>query len=140
SRVRCFRFALGSRAGSVSIARKQDSQTYSLRYPAALDDLETETVTVNTIDAFTATHKVDRIDLLKIDTEGYEQRVLLGAVQVLSENRVGPILLECTLDRADAVHTCFTEVANFLAGFDYHLVAIYDQITWREPIRLAYFN
>jgi len=47
-----------------------------------------------TLDEFCETNKIDFIDLLKIDTEGHEWDVLLGARRMLSERRIQFIQFE----------------------------------------------
>ena len=37
---------------------------------------------------------VERIDVLKVDVEGYEPAVLRGAARLLSEGRVGAVVCE----------------------------------------------
>jgi FkbM family methyltransferase len=42
-------------------------------------------VRTNTIDAFAASHKIHRIDFIKIDTEGAEQRVVKGGMKTIHQ-------------------------------------------------------
>ncbi|MEO6812083.1 MAG: FkbM family methyltransferase [Isosphaeraceae bacterium] len=53
-----------------------------------------EVVPVRTLDACLDEWGVDRVDLLKIDVEGFEPRVLRGAARSLAEGRIGAILAE----------------------------------------------
>ena len=43
------------------------------------------------LDDYCAARKIDRIDFLKIDTQGYESRVLAGAGRVLAAHAIGLI-------------------------------------------------
>lgn len=54
------------------------------------------TVNTETLDAFIKKNKITNIDLLKIDTEGFEDRVLLGAKNALSKTRF--LFIEVTLE------------------------------------------
>lgn len=47
-----------------------------------------------TLDKFIATQKVNKIDLLKIDVEGYELTVLKGAKQLIAEHKIELIQFE----------------------------------------------
>ncbi len=49
---------------------------------------------VETLDRMAELRNLEHIDLLKIDVEGFEHHVLLGASRLLSERRVGAILCE----------------------------------------------
>ena len=51
-----------------------------------------EQVRMQTIDKFSVTNEVTQIDLLKIDTEGYELAVLKGAIQSIANTKI--ILIE----------------------------------------------
>lgn len=53
-------------------------------------------VKVSTIDRYCADKKIERIDLLKSDTQGFELEVLKGARHMLVERRVGAIYVEIT--------------------------------------------
>lgn len=141
--VTCFRLGLSDRVGDVPIILQTDSQTHSLepRNPASpTGHSAVETVPVTTLDAFATSRAWKTVDLLKIDTEGHELAVLRGAQQQFEQKRIGAVLLETTLDPADTTHTQLALVSDFLAPFDFHLTAIYDQVIWAPPARLAYFN
>jgi FkbM family methyltransferase len=58
---------------------------------AAEDPGETITVQTDTLDAYVARKSLERVDLIKLDTEANEHRVLAGAGRVLAEHR--PIIL-----------------------------------------------
>ena len=51
-------------------------------------------VQITTLDKYAELNGIQRIDFLKIDTEGYETAVLLGSESLLNEKRVSLILLE----------------------------------------------
>lgn len=48
----------------------------------------------STIDSYVNENDIDKIDLLKIDTEGHEFQVLMGAKKTINENKIGYILIE----------------------------------------------
>jgi FkbM family methyltransferase len=51
-------------------------------------------VEVSTVDRFVGEHGIDRIDLLKTDTEGHDLQVLRGALETIRAERVGLIQFE----------------------------------------------
>ena len=59
-------------------------------------------VRVVTLDDYCAEHHVARIDLLKIDVEGFELQVLRGARRMLEEGRIDAIQFEVTLIRTSS--------------------------------------
>jgi len=57
-------------------------------------------VTTTTLDAFAEIMGIDQIDYLKIDAEGFEDKILSGAHRLISENRIGTIQLEFNIHNA----------------------------------------
>lgn len=53
-----------------------------------------ETIELTTLDTVCTQHSVDYIDLLKIDVEGHEYKVLLGARAMLAAKAIGAIQFE----------------------------------------------
>ena len=54
----------------------------------------TEPVPLTTIDRFLAEERIDRVDLLKLDVEGHELKVLQGAREALAAGRIDTIQFE----------------------------------------------
>jgi FkbM family methyltransferase len=141
--VICHQLALGDQPGVVEILNPEHSQTYTLKkqVPAqAQSTALTTSVTVSTLDAFLRNMTVGRIDLLKLDVEGYELKVLTGAHETLSTKPPKFLLVEASLDKDDEIHSPFMELDTFLSKYQYRLLSIYDQVIWPNPNRLAYFN
>lgn len=57
-------------------------------------DLMKIPIEIKTIDGYCLEKNINKIDFLKIDTEGYELNVLKGAKRMLLENRIGIIQFE----------------------------------------------
>lgn len=70
-----------------SIYKQPLEITYKLK-------IKKTTVSVTTIDQFMKQKNLNSIDFLKIDTEGHEYKVLLGARKALKQNKIGIILFE----------------------------------------------
>lgn len=62
--------------------------TNSLHQQPGLENGATETVPTTTLDAYAREADINRIDILKIDTEGHDVAVLRGAEGMLSEGRI----------------------------------------------------
>jgi FkbM family methyltransferase len=86
-----------------------------------------QSVPVTTLDAYAAKHGIDRIDLLKIDTQGFELRVLQGARGLLQAGRVRSVLLELNFMALYQDQAPPYEVMAFLAKHDLHLVDFYEK-------------
>ena len=72
-----------------------------------------------TVDGFCTQHEIDRVDFLKIDTDGYELRVLRGAKATILRDRP-PILIE--------LGYMVEDLGDSLAQF---LLTIYDELGYR---------
>ena len=77
------------------------------------------------LDGFCAENKVDRINLLKLDTQGSEVNILRGASNSLSSERIDVILTEFFFvphyDGAPLLH----HIWAFLEGYGYTLFQIF---------------
>jgi FkbM family methyltransferase len=103
--------ALGEKSGSLPLY-DQSGRTGTGRASAlgeVFSDVyrqETKSVEVRlaTLDEFVAEHAIRKIDLLKIDTEGYEYPVLCGAARCLERGMIEWIQLEFNIHNAIQGH------------------------------------
>lgn len=58
------------------------------------DSKFSEKINIDTIDTFCANNQIDRIDFLKMDVQGYEYNILLGAIKLLKNNKIQFIQFE----------------------------------------------
>lgn len=86
-------------------------------------------VTVATGDAFCKERGIDRIDLLKIDTEGYDLRVVMGFTEMLRSRAIGYLQVECTTTLDNHFHVHLERFIHALHPFGYRLFAL------TEPVR-----
>lgn len=131
SMIERHQLAFSDLIGSASVFLQADCGLNSLSSAVNVMDSKlgerTERVVVDTINNFCNIKSIDRIDLLKTDTEGLDVRVLRGAEQLLQDRRIRYILCEVTFDSSNSRNTQFTDVQNFLEGYDFKLRAFYDQ-------------
>lgn len=102
--VRTLRMAVGDRDGEATLYENAANVTNSLLQnasrisefapAAAIAPVGTSPTSVTRIDTFCATHSIRRIDLLKIDTQGYERHVLEGAGKMLAPGSIRGIYME----------------------------------------------
>jgi FkbM family methyltransferase len=76
-------------------------------------------VPLRSLDSLAAAHDLAAIDLIKIDTEGHEPRVLDGAADILRQRR--PVLVIETGHEADSDRTA---IHDRLAGLGYRMLGI----------------
>lgn len=94
--------------------------TSSLLSGYSKSDATKRVVPVTTLDEEARKQQLDRIDCLKIDTEGYDLHVLRGAVKLLSNHRIGIIQFEYGNAWPLAGSTLYAAY-NFLGTFGYQM-------------------
>jgi FkbM family methyltransferase len=90
-RARLYNLAIGAQDGTMPISGGEYLPMASL---SRKDAPVIATVDVRRLDTVCAEQGIDRIDVLKIDTEGHELAVLQGAGNLLTERRIGLIQFE----------------------------------------------
>jgi len=100
-------FALGSRAGTTRLHYDKAGSGLASVYKRRLDHqrglefTQSEEIPIRTLDDYCAEHRIERIDLLKVDVEGHELDVLNGAARTLSERKIKMVSFEfggCNID------------------------------------------
>ena len=82
-------------------------------------------IKLNTIDNFVKTINLHQIDILKIDTEGFEEEVLKGSIKTLKSNKIKFIELEIILgDVYKNTNISFKKIEDILLQFGFKLYAI----------------
>ena len=87
---------------------------------------------INTIDSWIKNKSLKNIDLLKIDTQGFELDVLIGAKNSLKKGIIKNIILEIIFVRVYEYQPNLSEVCNLLFSFNYKLNAILDSSYSRD--------
>jgi FkbM family methyltransferase len=134
-KARAENIAFGERVGEKTIRLfDQATEWNSLRDDLmnAADDAAVEKVRVDTIDNYCQNNSITRIDLLKVDTEGYEIRVLEGAICSLQAAKITFLLCEVGFARANTRNTNFCDLAEFLFQLRYPFFGLYDVYGGRE--------
>lgn len=78
-------------------------------------------ITLYSLDEYCAERGITRIDLMKMDVEGYEAEALLGAKQLLEKKAIRVLLLELLGWSAERAGHTEAEVLDLLWGAGYHL-------------------
>lgn len=139
-----FKIGFGNEEKQVKVFLQSKSICNSLapdvNKPDSLMENKSVDVEVRTIDSFCAEHKITRIDLLKIDTEGFDFEVLQGAKGVLDSGIVKYILVETSFNSdIEPRYTSFEKVKDYLGDFGFRVRAFYNQCTNDHPY-MAYVD
>lgn len=134
-RISLEHLALGERTGEATLFENAQSVTNSL-LPNAPDAALSQpdayatptgqsTIPITTVDEFCNKRAVETIDLLKIDSQGYDLRILQGARGKLSNHRVNFILTEMLFAPLYSGQAYFPEIYNFVTDLGYSMVGLY---------------
>ena len=136
-RVRAVQLAALDTIGDarLSVPRWEESVLATLAPPRYFEVDQVVPVRTTTLDGFLSEHPLDRIDVLKIDTEGAEQLVLRGARDTIRTFR--PILIvECAkLATRQFGYEC-RETLALIAEYGYRCERVAKEDFWCVPAEL----
>ena len=95
---------------------------------------------ITTIDNYCARQDVNRIDVIKCDTQGFELEVLRGAVDTIERHRIHMIFMEVTLSPMYVGAPPFYEPLRFLVDRGRQLVSFYEmfyqdnRLSWTDVL------
>ena len=87
-------------------------------------NLDTFTTKVITLDDYVKNHNIEKIDILKIDTQGYEDKVLEGAENLIKESKIKIIELEIIFSEIYEKSLQIYDIEKNLIPHDYKLFGI----------------
>jgi FkbM family methyltransferase len=130
-RITCVKTALGDRVEEKTLYVRRGTDNSSLSNYVSehpLEDLQgMEAVCVSTIDNYCADRGVDRIDLLKVDTEGLDLNVLSGGRSMFDRSAIGTVQVEAGISPENRKHVPFSELNDFFTKYGYSLFGVYNQ-------------
>lgn len=128
--VKCFNIALGSNNEEISIKIHNDSKSVlnSLKNEAMNIDGKLEKIKVVTGDTFCKEKNIESIDLLKIDTEGYELEVLNGFKKMIEDGKIKAIYCEVGFSNQNKRNTNFGQLLEFADNNNFVFFGLYDVV------------
>lgn len=140
--TRAWNLALGAKAGQQTFLENEspDMSSFLPLGERGWGHIEKETlVAVSTIDLFCAEHKIERINLLKSDTQGYDFEVFKGAEGMLKAGKIDLILFEVTFSSIYEGAPHFEDIFRFLNQHGYQLHRVYglghvNQAIWTDVL------
>jgi FkbM family methyltransferase len=133
-RAEVFQLACGASEGTVDFHVTSNHWCSSVLRPSDLgrrfygewyNTREVVKVRQTTLDAWAARHGVDRVDVLKVDAQGYDLEVLRGATKVLAS---GVRAINCECQFAPEYEGCasFSQIDRFLNDHGYALHQLHE--------------
>jgi FkbM family methyltransferase len=142
SNINIFNFAIAEKIGETVFYSNKNEDTNSILSSSKIglsSDEQVKTigqtiVNTETIDSFCSIHKIDKIDILKMDIQGAELLALKGAIKLLEEKKIGLIYTETYFRRQYNNQPLFHEISKFLADYGYYIQDIYSPIYGKGSI------
>ncbi|MBT6438568.1 MAG: FkbM family methyltransferase [Flavobacteriales bacterium] len=139
--ISCFNIAFGNEKGVEEIFLRRRSIYNSLNPLVNVrtsDSQESQQIEIDTIDLFCKSKNIEHIDILKVDTEGFDLNVLKGAESMIIARKVKFILIEVTFDKDNAHNSSYNIISSFLKEFDYKIHGFYNQSLNNQSTRMNY--
>ena len=76
------------------------------------------------MDNYVLKNDISNIDLLKIDTQGYEDKVLEGSLSTIKKNKIGIIFTEIMFDNVYEKYFSFSDLEKYLIPWNFRMVGI----------------
>lgn len=136
-------FALGSHSHTTEIKLFDEWSDLNSLIPSQMNQdpkAKTQQVQVTTLDEYCEQNQLKYIDLLKIDTEGYEIEVLKGAEKKLKSKDIACIFCEIGFYEANSRNTNYFKLQQFLEGYDYILSGFYHFNNEMSAKKMMYSN
>lgn len=122
--VTCQPVAVSDCEGSETLYTYTGSLRNSLYPVAGLEVLDSLTVQTQAVSAYCEQQQIAQIDLLKIDVEGAELRVLRGALPLLQSGRIGVVQFDYGANFIDA-RVFLKDMFDLIAGLSYDIYKLY---------------
>jgi FkbM family methyltransferase len=127
--VKLNNFALGSKAGQLELIENSYSVLCSFLEPGrdSLGEVTTRhPVAISTVDEYAGKHSVNSIDVLKLDTQGFDLEVLKGATRMLLARRIKLIHIELTFVQMYLGAPRVDELMGFIYDEGFETAALYN--------------
>jgi FkbM family methyltransferase len=120
-------FAVGALSETSEIRLYEGTVNNSLKPHEGSVSRGTQQVTVVTLDDFCRQQGIERIDFLKIDTEGFDLEVVRGANILFQQHRIGVVVAEVGFSPDNMKHVSFCVFLQEMQIRGMELFGIYDQ-------------
>lgn len=129
--IKCFNIAFGNKNSTEKILISNKGNVFNkiIKSENIKDDAMSEDITVKRIDDFYREYFNNEIsiNLMKIDTEGYDFEVLKGSENLITNNKIDFIEVETSMNKSNNDHIIWSKFVDFFNKYDYYIFGIYEQ-------------
>jgi FkbM family methyltransferase len=123
-RVHAHKLAFGATEGTATMLLDGPSDVFRI---GEANGSPTETVPISTVDSFCSQHRIDRVNFLKIDVEGFDLEVLKGATQMLDRGAIDVVQVESGMSPRHDWHVPLEDLKAFLEAHKQNVFSIFGQ-------------
>ena len=116
----------GSNMNSLLPMESSPVEAFKGTFNAIGANVGTAAVKIDTVDNFRKQNGLGCIDVLKIDTQGFDFNVLIGASDALKAHRITAVLVEINFIPMYKGQASFQQIHELLESFGYRLVDFYN--------------
>jgi FkbM family methyltransferase len=117
--IKTFNIGLADKEETKEMNIFEDYAYNSFVNPERKKLIGTRKIHVETLDIFARKNNIKKIDLIKLDTEGYEFPIIQGASSILSSPDKPLIVMEINKENIKPLHLTQKKVIDFVESFGY---------------------
>lgn len=121
--ITCFHYALGDK----SVTGFLNTKDFTSERFRILESDKGEPVEVRVLDDVFHELQLSRINLLKIDAEGFDMKILLGGENLIKDKKIDMIQVACSMNARNKDHIAFDVFQSYFEQRDYLLYNLYEQ-------------
>lgn len=93
----------------------------------AVSSIQKQAVDICTLDSFADEMNLNNVQYLKIDTEGHDLKVIVGAGGMIRDQKIDFIEVEVGMNPDNVLHVPFEKMKHYLEMQQYRIFGIYEQ-------------
>ena len=81
-------------------------------------------VNLDTVDTYCSTNSINNINIMKIDTQLYEQQVLMGCENMIKNQKIDALEIEIVFSSVYEKYVNFSDIEKYLLPYNYRFSGI----------------
>ena len=133
-RTTCIMAGFGEEEKKVNITNYPGFTVNRIREDVPADDIPLASIELLVGDGFCAHNKINHLSFLKIDTEGYDLKVLKGFDKMITEHRIDFVQVEAGMTPLHSIFVGYNDFYEYFQSQGYFLFRITNQSSDDLPI------